>query len=365
MNEEMRRVFNAKRKRQKKRRKERKKEEARQARAADRERRIQQQAERIVQTRVQKGELKVVDKEGNVSRAAAEKLGESTRKRANPSRAIVEEEGPSKKVVRRQTQAHVVLKEICPDQLAMKNVPLGSGSFGSCYLAAYRGIDVVVKEFRLRYYNNGSKKEAETRVREELIYEARIMTKLGDHPGLPLLFGVCSERAPYRIIMQFHGSQDGSSMTIANVLAKKQITDKATWTRVICKTAVALSRIHGKGFLHNDLKSDNVVIDHRNGTYNPVVIDFGKSVPLSGARGPKILSLDKQRTYSREFPHIAPEIVGGFRGQSVASDIFSLAKIAETIFRKAELGHLPVLFVQALNADPTKRPSLDKIIAIM
>ncbi|CAH3020993.1 unnamed protein product [Porites evermanni] len=67
----------------------------------------------------------------------------------------------------------------------------------------------------------------------------------------------------------------------------------------------------------------------------------------------------------REFPHIAPEIVGGFRGQSVASDIFSLTKIAETIFRKAELGHLPVLFVQALNADPTKRPSLDKIIAIM
>lgn len=85
MNEEMRRVFNAKRKRQKKRRKERKKEEARQARAADRERRIQQQAERIVQTRVQKGELKVVDKEGSVSRAAAEKLCESTRKRANPS----------------------------------------------------------------------------------------------------------------------------------------------------------------------------------------------------------------------------------------------------------------------------------------
>lgn len=191
------------------------------------------------------------------------------------------------------------------------------------------------------------------------------MTKLGDHPGLPLLFGVCSERAPYRIIMQFHGSQDGSSMTIANALAKKQITDKATWTRVICKTAVALSRIHGKGFLHNDLKSDNVVIDHRNGTYNSVVIDFGISVPLIGARGPKTLSLDKQRTYSREFPHIAPEIVGGFRGQSVASDIFSLAKIAETIFRKAELGHLPVLFVQGLNVDPTKRPSLDKIIAIM
>ena len=60
-----------------------------------------------------------------------------------------------------------------------------------------------------------------------------------------------------------------------------------------------------------------------------VVIDFGKSVPLSGARGPKSLSAERQRQYVREFPHIAPEIVGGVKGQSTASDVFSLVKTGE------------------------------------
>lgn len=49
MNEDdRRRIFKAKRKRQKKRRRERKKEEAKQARSADRQRRIQQEAERVI-----------------------------------------------------------------------------------------------------------------------------------------------------------------------------------------------------------------------------------------------------------------------------------------------------------------------------
>ena len=74
-------------------------------------------------------------------------------------------------------------------------------------------------------------------------------------------------------------------------------------------------------------------------------------------------SAERQRKYATEFPHIAPEIVSGVKGQSTASDIFSLGKIGETIFRKAELGRLPLVLVQALNSDPTKRPGLDKIVS--
>lgn len=50
----------------------------------------------------------------------------------------------------------------------------------------------------------GSRIEAETRVARELIYEARILNKLGDHSGLPLLFGVCTERTLFRLTMQSH-----------------------------------------------------------------------------------------------------------------------------------------------------------------
>lgn len=54
--------------------------------------------------------------------------------------------------------------------------------------------------------------------------------------------------------------------------------------------------------------------------------------------GQKALSQVKQRKYSRDFSHVAPEIVGGIRGQSVANDkIFSLANILDH-FYKSETG---------------------------
>ena len=116
------------------------------------------------------------------------------------------------------------------------------------------------------------------------------------------------------------------------------------------------------GFLHNDLKSNNVVLDNKGGSYEPVIIDFGKSVPISGARGPKVFSEERKRHYTRDFPHIAPEIVQGIQGQSIASDIFGFAKIAETIFIRAELGRPPQVVLRPLNADPSQRPGLDEIV---
>ena len=87
-----------------------------------------------------------------------------------------------------------------------------------------------------------------------------------------------------------YGNQQGTSFTTSTVLSKKRLPDKMTWTRIIAKTAGVLASIHEKGFLHNDLTSNNVVIDNRDGVYNTVVIDFGESVLISGARGPKSLS---------------------------------------------------------------------------
>ena len=74
---------------------------------------------------------------------------------------------------------------------------------------------VVVKNLHVKELQGENRKQAENRVRDELIYEAQIINKLGDHPGLPFLFGVCSRSAPFHLIMQFHGNQkDNSSLTI-------------------------------------------------------------------------------------------------------------------------------------------------------
>ena len=130
--------------------------------------------------------------------------------------------------------------------------------------------------------------DAEKSVRNELLYEARIITKLGDHPGLPPIYDVCSQMQPFRLVMQFNGDKrDNSSLTISSVLSRKMRISKAHWFEIIANIARALQHVHKVGFVHNDIKADNVVLKRVDATLtrcNPVLIDFGKSLPLAGLK---------------------------------------------------------------------------------
>ena len=50
------------------------------------------------------------------------------------------------------------------------------------------------------------------------------------------------------------------------------------------------------------------------------------------------MSEKQQIKYTKDFPHIAPEIVTGKKGQSIESDIYSFGKMTDIIFLKANLG---------------------------
>ena len=65
---------------------------------------------------------------------------------------------------------------------------VGSGTFGSCFSAVYRGnFGVIVKVMNTK---DSSSKEME-RAKQEVIHEAQVIANLGDHPSIPHLFGVC------------------------------------------------------------------------------------------------------------------------------------------------------------------------------
>lgn len=49
----------------------------------------------------------------------------------------------------KQTSDHLI-KQINPTEIVSANKFLGSGTFGTCHLAHYRGILVAVKEFKSR-----------------------------------------------------------------------------------------------------------------------------------------------------------------------------------------------------------------------
>ena len=81
----------------------------------------------------------------------------------------------------------------------------------------------MVKTVQIKELSGETCEAVEKRVKEEVVHEATIINKLGDHPGLPHLFGICSERRPFWIVMQFHGDRcEFASVTISSALWQKK-----------------------------------------------------------------------------------------------------------------------------------------------
>jgi len=222
----------------------RKKANAAEERQTDREARIEKQAEILIKKRLeeQKKPTSHVEQATQCKPSGAKEDGHSTSKKSRVQSAPL----------RRP-------KEINETHIVKTTKYLGSGTFGICYLAFYRGMTVVVKELKsLKNSKTATDDAAAKRTKEELLYEADIIRKLGDHPGLPLLFGVCSRNQPYKLILQFHGEAQ-SSLTIARALHSKRITTKREWDVIVKMSAEALHHVHSMGFLHNDLKSNNII----------------------------------------------------------------------------------------------------------
>ena len=111
------------------------------------------------------------------------------------------------------------------------------------------------------------------RVRKEMLQEAAIIADIGDHPGIPYLFGVCTDRVPYYLVLQCH-FMEGCSITLSKAVSTGVITRSKELVEILKKTCEALQNIHDKGYLHNDLKGNNVVLDGQKD--KPVIIDFAK-----------------------------------------------------------------------------------------
>ena len=115
--------------------------------------------------------------------------------------------------------------------------------------------------------------------------------------------------------------------------------------------------------VHNDLKSNNVLLEKRDQLWNLVVIDFGKARLITNLKPVMSLSVSAQERYTKLYPHIATEIIRGTGQQSVASDIFSLGRIALAILHllPTATAHSFRITRKVTSDDPVKRPSLENL----
>ena len=148
---------------------------------------------------------------------------------------------------------------------------IGSGSFGECFIADYRGIKVVVKEMKKR---NDTLKET-GRCKKEVLHEAKVLNTLGDHEGLPLLFGVCVDMEPFCLVTQFYGLGD-ESLTLHKAI-KSKILDKRQTAQIFLSLLRTLEYIHSKGYLHNDLKSKMLYLNKGEVVFAQLLLILGRA----------------------------------------------------------------------------------------
>ena len=158
----------------------------------------------------------------------------------------------NERVIRQSTTD---LKELDTDHLQhLSEHAVGSGSYGQCYRARYRGIEVIVKKI-----SHDHTAEGKDRARRNLVHEANVISALGDHARLPMLFGVITHSEPLCMVTQFH-CVGNESVTLHEAAKQSFLTPKNS-VEIFQELCSAVKHVHSRGYLHNDIKANNVVLE--------------------------------------------------------------------------------------------------------
>jgi serine/threonine protein kinase len=209
---------------------------------------------------------------------------------------------------------------------------IGSGVFGTVKLCQYKGSCVAVKCLKTSTEESVHiQKEASLKA---IIREAKVMLSLKSHESIPTFLGVSVDKEPYKIVMQFYAIQ-GQSISLLSLCKcddKLMLSEEQHLAYSVIPPTKAIVHVHNCGYLHNDIKTDNVVIYENNCQFFPVLIDFRKSCKREQG-SVKLMKTEEQSVYQKRYKHIAPEIVNGSHKQSIYSDIYSFGYLVYNMYK--------------------------------
>ena len=175
------------------------------------------------------------------------------------------------------------------------------------------------------------------------------------HPNTVCLIGVVERQNRLDIVTSFY-SVNGDRINLCDIPAE---TTTVNWTNLLRGLCSGIRYLHNKvKVFHNDIKSNNVVLDGCNLLEaEAVLIDFGKA---TDQKSPKIY---KTPADIRKFRHLAPEL-GQVNGkQSNKSDVYSLGYTMRSLKYKHQ--NFPSMFVNiyrsCLRTSPSLRPSASDV----
>ena len=158
---------------------------------------------------------------------------------------------------------------------------LGQGGFGITYLARDTNLDqaVAIKEYlpvevatrRTDASVSARTTDHDERYRwglERFIREARTLARF-DHPNIVRVLSVFELNGTAYMVMRFEEGE-----TLAATLERKHALSEADLMRVLMPILDGLELVHNAGFIHRDIKPDNI---HIRSDGSPVLLDFGSA----------------------------------------------------------------------------------------
>ena len=136
---------------------------------------------------------------------------------------------------------------------------LGVGGQATVYLAIQQGFD---REVALKVMSPAL--AADPTFGERFIREAKIVAKLS-HARIVTVYDVGESGSFYYLAMEYMRGKELKSRIALGLKAKEALT-------IIAKLAQALHFAHKKGYVHRDVKSENILFDDDD---QPVLTDFG------------------------------------------------------------------------------------------
>ena len=250
------------------------------------------------------------------------------------------------------------VRHICEADIkhAYKNRELiGKGTFAKCYLIQMGAMKVCFKQL-----------SAETKYKSLFYTEARILSELCHH-NLPWLHAFCDSPNITAIIMTFHpySQENNRSLNIFDALYGAHqsvgVVSGNEWKQVLLGSTSALVYLQAKDILHNDIKTDNILIERISNGVRALLIDFNKACHSDEGQVYKLSHKEKEK-YAKHHPQIAPEVRCGFQKQSFASDMYSFGRVLYKINSKVlKIPCLSSMSVMCLSVKATKRPSANEL----
>ena len=227
------------------------------------------------------------------------------------------------------------------------------GTFGKINIVKLTNLDNVLASQKVI--------SLETSSEADILAELKIMHAVSGHRLFPYCYGYVK---PNLLISQYLGEFSEIDCplvhTIRNCMGSSKL-GKYQWVSVAAQVIEGIQFLHALMILHNDIKSDNVILCGSTLT-NVKIIDFGKATLITN---PVVYNLSESASarYNEKHTYLAYELRNGkFTKQSVLTDVYSFGYMLKYI---GYYGHFDFLYNtgrQMKTMEPRKRLSLSNAL---